>query len=116
MKKIEFNLALFLGYCVIGIAIVIAGILISNRVPPDMQGHFTGHFSGNIRNNNDEISLELPDFFGIATASSYLAIPSHSLFELIRYSGEMQGTFTELGGTYIFSRERFLNWLESQMH
>lgn len=104
----NFNLALFLGCCVISIGIVIAGILISTNMPrtPTIPGSF------NI--NDGDGAIGFGDYISEYEAAVFLKLEHEKLTALMN-DGKLYGTYTVLEGHSIFSKEKLSLWLDERI-
>ncbi len=103
----SFNWSLFLGSCVIGIAIIIAGILISGNLPS------TPVIPSSLSVTTSDVSTEPREFMSAYEASAFLMIGIDD-FDAFVDSGQLGGTFTVIEGNRVFSKEKLTQWLDSQ--
>jgi len=138
----DFNWALFIGCCLIALALLDAGIRISNRMPQTMHGNFHGSLtSGHVS--------ESREFLSEWDAAAFLLM-GYDEFNTLLPSGELSGTYatfqverrvwrlTEevvspsvqdpsmptpmpveydivIGDHRVFSRERLTEWLNNRI-
>ena len=84
----RFSGVLFLGFCVIAIAILIAGNIIANRLPSTLHGNF----HGSLHSANTHVP-EDREFMNEWQAANFLGLWHEDLIQLID-SGELAGTYT----------------------
>ena len=103
----NFNLALFLGCCVIGISLVISGYIIASNIPE-------------IPNIPTSISLsnvgekEFGEYLSLYGASLYLSVSESDILALIN-SGELEYCGVKIGDSYVISKSSLDSWLEQQI-
>ncbi|MCL2874477.1 MAG: hypothetical protein FWE29_06075 [Defluviitaleaceae bacterium] len=81
----KFNWALFLGLCIVALAIYSAGVRIAAHMPHSLQGHFSGSLMAG--SNPDR------EFMSEWEAAAFLSM-GHDEFLSILNSGELEGTYT----------------------
>ena len=104
----NFNLSQFLGCCVIGISIVIAGWLISKELPNTTQ--VPSNLSVMTQTQDEQYGNYLSKY----EVAAYLGITDEDVDKLFA-SGELDGTYTVAGANYIFSREKLDEWVENRI-
>ena len=104
----NFNLSQFLGCCVIGISIVIAGWLISKELPNTTQ--VPSNLSVMTQTQDERYGNYLSKY----EVAAYLGITDEDVDKLFT-SGELDGTYTMAGANYIFSREKLDEWVEKRI-
>ena len=104
----NFNLALFLGCCVIGICITISGVLISNKLPE------TPHFPANLSVTTASSQTEFEDFLSEYEVAVFLKISQEDLTKLI-VSGELDPYCTKINDTYVFSKVALEGWMNDRI-
>ena len=105
------NSSLLLGCCIISIGIIIAGVLVSNSIPPMISGNFSGSFISD--------GYDYSDYFDEYEAASFIcmyedntdAIDIDSFRKLVG-TGELDWTFTSINGNKVFSKEKLSLWLD----
>jgi hypothetical protein len=103
----SFNWSLFLGSCVIGIAIIIAGILISGNLPQ------TPVIPSSLSVSTSDVSTQPREFMPEYEAAGFLMIGIND-FDAFVDSGQLDGTFAVIEGNRVFSKEKLTQWLDSQ--
>ena len=109
----NFNLAMFLGCCIISLGIVIAGSIIANRIGHLHFPMFPGSLSVTTFDGSGTDSGS-DEFMSLWETRAFLRLSETQLDTLIQ-SGELTGTYTILQGQKIFSRELLTDWLRSRM-
>jgi hypothetical protein len=107
-KLKNFNLSLFLGCCVIGVCVIIAGIIVANNLPETTrfpQGFSITNYDG------DTSAPTLGEYLTLFDAAHFLKIDINDLDAMVN-SGELDGTFTAFPTGYVFSKERLTQWME----
>jgi len=99
------SIAIFLGCVVIAIGIMIAGNGIAKRIPATLNGSFHGSL------NSSGNQAEFSDYLNEYMAQWYLNIWNVHFHALLR-SGELDGTYVQVGDELIFSRWRLSAWME----
>lgn len=94
----NFNISLFLGCCVISVGIIVAGFLISNSIPKRYE------FPNNLTVTLSPEADTSKEYMSSYQAADYLAIDINDFTALI-VSGKLDGTFVEVEGKQVFSRE-----------
>ena len=102
----NFNLSLFLGCCVIGICIIIAGVIVANNLPETTR---VPH--GFVITDGNTPTSTFGEFMSAFEAALFLKIDNSDLDRLIQ-SGELDGTFTSFPNGYTFSKEKLIQWME----
>ena len=95
-RRPGFNLALFLGLCVVALSIFLAGSNIANNIPQSLHGHFSGNFSGSFADSSSN-----QEFMSEWLAASFLGLSPDEFAALID-SGELSGTYA------VFQVERMI--------
>ena len=106
----NFNLSLFLGCCAISIGVIVAGYLIASKLPDYISGNFSGTLTGNI-NEYGQTDIE---YLSVYEVSGYLRIGYDNLNKLIE-SGELNGTYTIIEGSIVFSKEKLSEWMKNRI-
>ncbi|MBR5136468.1 MAG: hypothetical protein IKV30_00390 [Clostridia bacterium] len=101
------GVATFLGSCVIGISIIVAGYLISEELPETTQ--VPGYISVDLEDQGEQFDNYM-DKYDVAR---YLGIYSDDIDELLS-SGELEGTYFVVGDSYIFIRDKIDEWAENR--
>lgn len=83
----NFNWALFIGCCLIALAILSAGMRIASHIPHNLTSHIHG-FSGHVSSTNNDH----PDFMNNWQAAMYLSLDFDEFQSLVN-SGELSGTY-----------------------
>lgn len=104
----NFNLSQFLGCCVISIGIIIAGWLISEELPNTTQVPASLSV---VTKTMDEL---YGNYLSKYQAAAYLNIADEDIDKMLN-SGELDGTYTMAGASYIFSREKLDEWVERRI-
>ena len=104
----NFNLSQFLGCCVISIGIIVAGWLISEELPNTTQ----------VPSNLSVVTKTMDELYGNylckSQVAAYLNIADDDIDKLLN-SGELDGTYTVAGDSYIFSREKLDEWVDKRI-
>ena len=104
----DFNLSQFLGCCVIGISIVVAGWLISKEMPNTTQ------VPSNLSVVTQAQDEQYGNYLSKYEVAAYLGITDEDVDQLFA-SGKLDGTYTVAGANYIFSREKLDEWVENRL-
>ena len=102
----NFNLSQFLGCCVIAVSIIIAGSYISEEIPDTTQVPDSLYVS--TQNQYEQYANCMSKY----EVAEYFDITVDDVYELLN-SGELDGTYTMVGETYIFSREKLDEWVKN---
>lgn len=101
----NFSLSTFLGCCVISLGIIVAGVLISSKIPPvNVPSSFT----------LKETAWEYDDYMSQYEAAAFLKIDADTFTGMMR-SGQLLGTYTVVEGGSVFSREKLSQWIEDRI-
>lgn len=110
-KEKTFNLSLFLGCCVIGICIIIAG----NNLPETAQ--VPHHLNVSVSDPMAQAPT-LGEYLTQWEAAAFLNMEEYAFIAILD-SGELAGTYMTAQGRYergrIFSRQQLTEWMEEQM-
>lgn len=106
MKK--FNLALFLGCCVIGICIIISAKLISNNLPG------TTHVPSSLYVTTSDSVKEFRDYLSEYEVAAFLSISSEDASNLIA-SGEFDSFGTKIGNSFVVSKVALEVWMNDKL-
>lgn len=106
MKK--FNLALFLGCCVIGICIIISAKLISNNLPG------TTHVPSSLYVTTSDSVTEFRDYLSEYEVAAFLSISSEDASNLIA-SGEFDSFGTKIGNSFVVSKVALEVWMNDKL-
>ena len=121
MKRMleEFNLALFLGCCVISIGIIVASIISHDDSPIIVNGEFSADLFGSFSHGflpstmqNDTIYQH--EFLTPSMVAQLLAISTDEVFALIE-GDELRGSYTIVQGQPIFCRDEIFEWLRNRI-
>ena len=104
----NFDLSQFLGHCVIGACIIVAGWMISNELPDTTQ------VPSNLSVMTQTQDEQYGNYLSTYAVAAYLGITDEDVDKLIS-SGELEGTYTKAGENYIFSREKLDEWVENRI-
>lgn len=104
----NFDLSQFLGCCVIGISIIVAGWLISKELPN------TTHVPSNLSVMTQTQDGQYGNYLSKYEVAAYLSITDEDVDELFS-SGELDGTYTVAGANYIFSRDKLDEWVKKRI-
>lgn len=104
----NFNWSLFLSSCVIGIAIVIAGRIISINLPD------TTIVPNNLYVTTDSGVSESDEYMSVYEASAFLMMNTDDFIAFIN-SGELDKTFTVIQGNYVFSKKNLTQWIDGRI-
>ena len=104
----NFNWSQFLGNCVIGVCILIAGVIISINLPG------TTVVPSALDVTNTGTTAEYQEFLSQYEASAFLSIDSDELVNLIN-AGELDGIGTKIGESYVFSRTELEGWMNNKI-
>lgn len=104
----NFNLAQFLGCCVISFGIIVAGWLISKELPNTTQ---VPSSLSVITQTQDE---RYGSYLAKSQVAAYLKITDEDVDSLLN-SGELDGTYTITGANYVFSREKLDEWVDRRI-
>lgn len=104
----NFNLSTFLGCCVISAGIIVAGWLISSRIPdsPTIPPSLTVTTS-----NMDD---QYDDYLTKYDVQGYLGVAEENLDALLE-SGELDSVYTKIGTSYVFSKAALQEWVEGRI-
>lgn len=106
MKNI--NVTQLLGYCIIGICIIIAGDIISKNLPE------TPNIPSNLSVSTWDGHVEYGEFLSEGEIASFLGISSDDARTLIE-SGELLPYCTKIGDSYVFSKTALEGWMNTRM-
>ena len=101
----NFNISQFLGCCVIGASIIVAGWLISKEMPDTTQ------VPSNLSVTQEE---RIGKYLSMYEAAVYLSISEDDVDELLK-DGELEGTYFVVGENYTFSHEKLDEWVEERL-
>ena len=104
----NFNLSQFLGCCVISIAIIISGWLISKELPNTTQ------VPSNLSVTTKTMDERYGNYLSKYEVAAYLNITDEDVDTLLN-SGELEGTYTVAGANYVFSRKKLDTWVTSRI-
>lgn len=104
----NFNLAQFLGCCVISIGIIIAGWMISKELPGTTQ---VPSSLSVVTQTADE---QYGPYLSIYEVAAYLKISNEDVGTLL-HTGQLDGTYTAAGDSYVFSREKLDEWVANRI-
>ncbi len=107
----NFDLSHFLGCCVIGIGIVIAGWLISEELPETPDTTYVPSSYPVITQTQDE---HYGNYLSKWQVADYLNIGALDVDALLS-SGELDGTYTVIGEDYVFSKAKIDEWIEKRI-
>ena len=102
----NFNLSQFLGCCVIAVSIIIAGSYISEEIPDTTQ--VPDSLYVRTQNKYEQYANCMSQY----DVAAYFDITVDDVYELLN-SGELDGTYTMVGESYIFSREKLDEWVKN---
>ena len=100
------GIATFLGSCVIGISIIVAGYLISEELPETTQ--VPGYISVDLEDQGEQFD----NYMYKSDVARYLCVYEDDIEELLS-SGELEGTYFVVGDSYIFIRDKIDEWVEN---
>lgn len=104
----SFNLSQFLGCCVISVGIIVAGWFISEELPDTTQ----------VPSSLSVVTKTMDELYGNYLSeyevAAYLHITEEDVDKLLG-SGELEGTYTVAGASYVFSREKLDEWVKKQI-
>lgn len=106
MKK--FNLALFLGCCVIGVCIVISANIISTNLPG------TTHVPSSLYVTTSDTVSEFKDYLSVYEVAAFLSISSEDASNLIA-SGEFDTFGTKIGNSFVVSKIALEGWINNRL-
>lgn len=105
----NFDLSLFLGCCAIAIGIVTAGNTISSELPNTTQVPSSLSVV-----TQTEGGQEYGNYLSKYGICDYLNISYEDVEELLE-SGALEGTYTMVDNSYIFSRQKLDEWVEERI-
>ena len=105
----NFDLSLFLGCCAIAIGIVTAGNTISSELPDTTQ--VPSNLSVVTKTVGEK---ELGNYLSKYEICNYLNISYEDVDEMLE-SGALEGTYTMVDKSYIFSRQKLDEWVEERI-
>ncbi len=105
----NFDLSLFLGCCAIAMGIVTAGNTISSELPNTTQ--VPSSLSVVTQTEGEQ---ELGNYLSKHEICDYLNISYEDVEELLE-SGALEGTYTMVDNSYIFSRQKLDEWVEERI-
>lgn len=109
----NFDLSLFLGCLAISIGIVIAGNTVSKELPDTTQVQVPSNLSVVTQTEGEK---EFGPYLDIYEVCDYLKLHKYKkdVDELLE-SGILDGTYTMVDDTYIFSRQKLDEWVEERI-
>ena len=99
---------LFLGCCVLAIAIYASSIYIADRLPDTTQ------VPNKVLIQNVDEKVSYGDYLTFYDAATYLGIADDELSQIID-SGQLDSAFYKIGDSYIFSKKALQAWAESKV-
>ncbi len=110
----NFNLSTFLGFCALGlcilIGVVIAGQLIARELPDTTQ--VPAYIAVEMRDQTDRV--EEFDYLSLRQAAYYLGVQETDLQALMD-SGELDGIYTKIDRYFIFSKAALQQWIDKRI-
>ena len=108
IKFQNFNMALFLGCCMVALSILVAGLVIARQIPDSLHGSLHGSFSGTLIDSGGSFR----EFMSEWEAANFLMISDRELERIIE-SGELSGTYAVFQVERIILRasERSREWV-----
>ena len=104
----NFNLSQFLGCCVISIGIIIAGQSIGKELPETTQ------VPSNIMVTTSSEEKTFGSYISYGEVADYLGVTWDDINRLFD-AGEFIGTYTKIGETIVFSRDKLDEWVKKRM-
>lgn len=98
----------FLGCCVIAVAIVISGYMISNKIAQIPK------FPNSLSVSTQDSSQQYGDYLTVYEAAAYLGVSDTDVNNLIN-SGKLDSAICKVGESYIISKEDLQKWVNSQI-